>query len=344
MTLQKNKGGKTNVPAEWAPHERCVMAFCAAKDMYSSSQLEGIQYEQIGLAQTISKFEPVTMLTNQADAELVTKLCGDQVDVRMMEHYDIWTRDTLPTFGLGDGGLRSAIVWNFNIWGEKFEDYEADRDLAMRFARENADDVLVANLVSEGGALEFDGDGTVLTTKSALLNPNRNPDRSVAEIEQELSDLTGAAKIIWLPGEESGITDGHIDGFARFIRPGTVVAEVSDDPYDPEYDALMENAEGLIGQKDAQGRPLNVIRIRRPRWEILGECGDNYTPSYVNFYFANNAVILPKFDDPLRDVEVFETFSREMPDREIVQVYVDEICEAGGGLHCAIQHIPQGAT
>ena len=341
MTIQDKTSGKTHIPAEWAPHERCVMAFCAARDMYSGSQLEGIQYEQVGLAQAISKFEPVTMLANAADAELVTKLCGDGIDVRVMEHYDIWTRDTLPTFGIGDNGRRSAIVWNFNIWGEKFEDYEADRDLAERYARETADDVLVANIVSEGGALEFDGEGTVLTTRSALLNANRNPDKSIAEIEQELNDLTGATKIIWLPGEDSGITDGHIDGFARFIRPGTVVAEISADPYDPEHDALMENAESLAGQTDAQGRPLEVIRIRRPRWEILGECGENYTPAYINFYFANDAVILPKFDDPLRDVEVVETLSRELPDREIVQVYVDEICEAGGGLHCAIQHIPQ---
>ncbi|MCP4315482.1 MAG: agmatine deiminase family protein [Hyphomicrobiales bacterium] len=343
MTGQKYRpqsAGEVYVPGEWEPHECCIMAFCAADDLYSGAQIDGIQYEQVCLARAIAQFEPVVMLADPHDVNYLRKACGPNVSVVEMDHYDIWTRDTLPTFGFDRSSNRCGISWNFNTWGEKFSQYERDRDLAERFMKSRGEELIVADIVCEGGALDFDGDGTVMTTKSTLLHPNRNPDLSMADIEKILHDQVGAQSVIWLPGEVGGITDGHIDGRARFVRPGVVVSEVSDDQTDPEYDTLLENFEALQNQKDARGRPIEIVKLKRARWHMLGECSDNFTASYINYYLANDGLITAKFDDPMRDYEALDTLSKLMPDRKIVQIFVDEICEAGGGIHCSTQQIP----
>ncbi|MEX3009625.1 agmatine/peptidylarginine deiminase [Hoeflea sp. TYP-13] len=332
--------GRVHVPPEWDAHECCVMAFCAADDLYSGAQIDGIQYEQVCLARAIARFEPVVMLSHPYDLNYLRKACGPNVTVVEMDHYDIWTRDTLPTYGYDRSSTRCGISWNFNIWGEKFSGYDNDRRLAEQFTASRGEELIFSDLICEGGALEFDGDGTVMTTKSTLLNSNRNPGLSMTDIEKILQELAGVESIIWLPGEDGGITDGHIDGFARFVRPGLVVAETTDDPLDPEYDILLENLEHLQDQKDARGRSLEIVPIKRPRWHILGECSESFSASYINYYLANNGLITAKFDDPIRDFEALDTLSRLMPDRKVVQIFVDEICEAGGGIHCSTQQIP----
>ncbi len=332
------------MPAEWTPHARCFMALCAAYDLYDEKELDDIQQAQARVAQAIAQFEPVTMLVDpDEDMPYVRNLCGPSVTLLPMAHYDVWTRDTLPTFVHTPTGL-NAIGWNFNVWGNKFpkdEGYELDKDLGSRLAAHLNIPFVQANIICEGGAIEVDGEGTLLTTETCLLNPNRNHGLSRTEIEADLMRLTGCSKVIWLYGSDADkITNGHIDGIARFVEPGVVLAEVSSDPEDPEYDDLQRCALELEKAQDARGRKLEVIRIERPRWEKMSERGPDFAASYINCYEANGGIVIPRFGDMQRDAKALAIFKQLRPNHKIVQVEVDAICEGGGGIHCNTQQLP----
>ncbi|MCP4328457.1 MAG: agmatine deiminase family protein [Alphaproteobacteria bacterium] len=326
---------------EWHLHARCFMAFSAAHGTYTPGQIDAIRREQAAVARVISQFEPVTMIANRADLAEVRALCGPTVEILELRHHDIWARDTLPSLVSGADGGTHAVNWNFNVWGERFPGYGDDRDLAERFARHLSIPQVRARVVAEGGAIEVDGEGTLITTETCLLNRNRNPGLSRAEVEAELCRLTGAAKVIWLFGSRADrVTDGHVDGLARFVAPGRLVVEISEDPDDPEYEDLLENARRLDAARDAAGRVLEVVRLRRPRWDQMVDRGNDFAASYVNCYVANGGVVLPRFGDRERDDAARDLFARLMPKYRIVQVKVDEICEGGGGIHCNTQHVP----
>lgn len=336
--------GNLVMPPEWGPHARCFMALCAAHDLYDEAEIQAIREAQARAARAIARFEPVTMLTNTEDLTKARSLCGRSVTILEMDHYDVWTRDTLPTFVRSDSGLK-AVCWNFNTWGGKFPDdegYTRDETLAVRFADSLGIQTIKADMVGEGGAIETDGNGTLLTTETCLLNPNRNPGMSRRDVENELMRLTGCRKIIWLKGSESDtITDGHIDGIARFIKPGVVIAEVSQDPYDPEYDDLQFCARQLENSRDANGNKLEVIRLNRPHPDRMVEHGPDFSASYINCYEANNGIVMPAFGDEESDQAAYELFSTLRPHHKIVQIDVDAICEGGGGIHCNTQQLPK---
>lgn len=326
---------------EWEPHAACVMAWCSAFDHYSFDEVTAIRIEQAAIARAIATFEPVTMLVNPGDSVDAARQLGWDIEVLVMEHYDTWTRDTLPVFGRDTNGL-TATGWNFNTWGEKFTGYDADRDLAQRFSAKRGIPIDTASIVAEGGALEADGLGTLITTETCLVNDNRNPGLSRGDIEEALKQHAPARNVVWLWGSEvDEITDGHVDGLARFIRPGLIVVEVTDDKEDPEYHDLQENAVRLEAAKDHRGDNFEVIRLNRPRWEEMPERGDVFAPSYVNSYFPNGGIIMPRFGDQARDEAARALFAELEPDRRIVQLPIDQIAEGGGGIHCCTMQIPR---
>jgi len=319
------------------------MCWSAAYETEEEDELWPIYEEQARLAKAIARFEPVTVLAHPEDAASARRFCGPVVQVKAIDLYDLWARDTLPSFVSDPSGKLRAVTWNFNAWGNKDNEMTADWTLAKRAAGTLGVTSLVANIIAEGGAIEVDGEGTLLTTETCLLNPNRNPGISKREIERELAFLTGATKVIWLPGSTfDTVTDGHIDGIARFVAPGAVLAEVTDDRQDPEYEELKENAKVLERATDAKGRKLEVIRIYRPRWEYIRDKGDDFAATYVNFYIANGGVIMGKYGDPKRDEEARALLAELFPARQIVQIRYDEICEGGGGIHCSTQQVPVG--
>jgi len=325
---------------EWAPHQACVMTWCSAADFYGQEAVTWIRNDQVRIAEAISQFEPVIMLVTPEDAQEAAQRLGNSAKIVNMPCFDTWARDTLPTMNRRRDGL-TGTIWNFNVWGEKFPDYGPDRTLAARFS--GAFDVAArtAPIVAEGGALETDGLGTIVTTETCLLNANRNPGMSKADIEAALKDFAPGTHVIWLWGsEEDTITDGHVDGIMRFIRPGVVVAEVTDDTEDPEYLDLQENLKQLRVAKDAHGERLEVITIKRPRWDKMPERGLDFSASYVNAYFPNGGIILPAFGDRKRDAEAVNTFARLEPTRKIIQIPIDAIAEGGGGIHCCTMQIP----
>jgi len=193
--------------------------------------------------------------------------------------------------------------------------------------------------VLEGGAVQVDGEGTLITTEQCLLNPNRNPNLWREEIERLLAGHLGIRKVIWLgEGLVDDETDGHVDNLACFVAPGVVLALTSSDPEDANYKALADNLERLRAASDVKGRPLEVIEIEQPKART-GDDGRRLGLSYVNFYIANGGVVMPSFEDPA-DPRAYETVVRCFPDRQVVQIPALDIVAGGGGIHCITQQQP----
>ncbi|MEM7741185.1 MAG: agmatine deiminase family protein [Pseudomonadota bacterium] len=197
-------------------------------------------------------------------------------------------------------------------------------------------------LIAEGGGITVDGEGTIITTESCFLNKNRNPHWTRTEVEAELCRTLGGEKVIWIPGDpEETETDGHIDGIAAFIEPGRVLVELNPDTTDPHYSVGVMNKDALKNQTDAKGRKLQLEFINEgiyheDRWN--GGCS-----SYINSYLANGAVIVPGYGYD-RDPMAVETYQRIYPDRDVVQVQINDIAIGGGGIHCITQQQPSPQT
>ncbi|MEM7057744.1 MAG: agmatine deiminase family protein [Pseudomonadota bacterium] len=329
------------MPPEWAPHQACVMTWCSAESFYGEELVTWIRNDQVRIAEAISRFEPVVMLASAKDVPEAAQRLGKSAEVFEIPCFDTWARDTLPTMSRGHAGELNGTIWNFNVWGEKFEGYGADRALAARFSGAFDVEARTAPIIAEGGALETDGLGTIVTTETCLLNPNRNPGMSKSDVEQALKEYAPGAHVLWLWGsEQDTITDGHIDGIMRFIEPGLVVAEIIDDSEDPEFHDLQENLKQLRAARDARGERFEVAVIKRPRWDSMPERGLDFSASYVNAYFPNGGIVMPSFGDPDRDSEAANTFAGLEPTRKIVQIPIDAIAEGGGGIHCCTMQIP----
>ena len=321
---------------EWARHRACLMAWSAEHDIYGNEGLAWIHIDQVRIAKAISQFEPVWMMVNPENVQEAGQRLGGSARLIEIPLDSLWARDTSPTFG-PDG----ATGWNFNVWGEKHPGRARDRSLAERFATKNKLSFHQAPIVAEGGAIDTDGEGTVMVTETCLLNPNRNPGMDRSQVEEALKEFVPAAHVIWLWGSQADtITDGHIDGIARFFRPGLVVAETIEDPEDPEYADLKENLARLRSARDARGERLEIITLKRPRWDRMPERGYDFAPSYVNAYFANGGIVMPRFNDPDRDAAARNLFARLWPSRKIVQIPIDSIGEGGGGIHCCTMQFP----
>jgi agmatine deiminase len=250
------------MPAEWWPHARCWMAWPTP---IWGSELEPARKNVAAVAQAIAEFEPVFLIASPDSAAEAAQACGGKVEVIAIPIDDCWTRDTGPTFLVNDKGGCAGISWGFNGWGEKYP-YKEDALLARRLVGEVKLLAFAGPLVIEGGNLCSDGEGTLLTSETAILDPKRNPSLKRGEAEERLRAYLGVEKVIWLPGNpEDTVTDGHVDGIACFCQPGVVIAEMIEDKNDTEYEALAECREKLAEVTDARGRKLEVRTLTRPR-------------------------------------------------------------------------------
>jgi agmatine deiminase len=265
--------------------------------------------------------------------------CGSGIEVLSLEIDDSWTRDTGPIFLKADDGAGAATAWHFNGWGGRYERCEQDAQLAKRLCAHLGLPCYQSPLYLEGGAIHVDGEGTILTTESCLLNPNRNPGLSKREAERELCQALGGAKVIWLPGEfyEGDVTDGHVDGLVCFARPGLLLLETTPDPADPRYEIVQENRRAVERVTDAKGRPIEIVPIEQP-WKPGSEIG-TYCGSWVNFYITNGGVVMPRYDVP-GNARALAVVERAFPGRKVVQVEIDDIEIGGGGIHCITQQQP----
>ena len=230
--------------------------------------------------------------------------------------------------------------FNFNGWGEK-QDFDEDAKVAPLVAKTAGVQLLETDLVLEGGGIEVDGHGTAIITESCVLNSNRNPGVSKAVCEAALKRLLGLQKIIWLPGiKGKDITDGHTDFYARFARPGVVVAGYDPDPQSFDHAVTKRHLDILKTATDAQGNKLEVAVMTAPSKVREQYANNDFAAGYINFYVCNGAVIAPEFGDAKADKAAHDTLQKLFPDRDIVQINIDGVAAGGGGIHCTTQQEP----
>jgi agmatine deiminase len=327
------------MPAEWAHHDGCWMAWPQRTELWES-HLEAARADYARVAQAIARHEPVVMVADPGQSAAAASACGPGVSVVEMPLNDSWLRDAAPTFLVNSRGQRAAAAFTFNAWGRKFPDFDLDAALGERIPKHRSLPVRHSSLVIEGGGFLTDGEGTLITAETCVLNPNRNPHWTRQDVEAELRTMLGVTKIIWLPGDitDTG-TDGHVDGYVSYVRPATVLWEEVADRHDPRFAIMAENRRVLESERDARGRRFELIPIAEaPRGAAPADC-PWYCRSYVNLYLANGAVIAPRYGI-VEDEEVHRTLRRAFPSRTIEMVPLSALFRGGGGIHCITQQEP----
>ncbi|MEM9254780.1 MAG: agmatine deiminase family protein [Pseudomonadota bacterium] len=337
---QSLAGSRWMAPAEADPHTATWMSWPTSSGIYGDeAYLESVQEHLGRLARAIARFEPVLMAAPAGAFERVRALCGSGVRPIDVPTNDMWMRDTGPVFLRSEQGGLIATDFNFNGWGGRQAPRKHDEAVAANVADYLSVPTVHTFLVGEGGGLEWDGDGTLLLTDSCWLNDNRNPGISKATMTKELRRLLGVEKVIWLPGvRDQDITDGHIDGAIRFVRPGLIMTGGYPDDDSDWGLALKESRRILAGETDARGRPFDLVDV--PSATNPANGSEELFTGYANFYTANGAVFTPLFGDRVADESAVKKLADLFPDREVVALEVDRLYENGGGIHCVTQQQP----
>jgi agmatine deiminase len=339
----RNRG--FHMPAEWEPHEAVWLSWPHNRNTFPNlSGVEESYYAFISAIHTSERVElfiPTAALHRKIRAHLREAHTDlSRVTLHTIEFSDVWIRDYGPTFVINPAMNRAAMVrWNFNAWGLKYEDQVNDGKIPNIMNRWLDLPQFVPGIVLEGGSFDVNGRGTLLTTRSCLLNPNRNPSLSKDQIEMFLKEYLGVVKIIWLnDGIVGDDTDGHIDDIARFVTPSTVVCAYETDKDDANYRALQENYEILKRSTNQDGIPLTVVKLPMPAKVTSGD--ERYPASYTNFYIGNTVVIVPVFDDP-NDAEAIRIIQDLFPHRKVIGINARAMVEGFGTFHCATQQQPR---
>jgi agmatine deiminase len=339
-------GGQSLPVSSWTmrdesePHKGTWMAFVASDAFWEARQIGPAKDALARIANAIVQFEPVNMLVNQRDLAIARQKLDPRVNLLMSEIDDLWMRDTGPVFVMHQNGEKAGVNFNFNGWGKK-QAYANDRKVAGFVTQQAGVRMLSTRLVLEGGGIEVDGKGTAIITESCVLNTNRNPGLSKADCEAELNALLGIRKVIWLPGiAGKDITDGHTDFYARFVRPGVVVAGFDPDPASYDNAVTTRHLQILRAATDANNKPLQVITIEGPGQIRPEFASKTFAPGYINYYLSNGALIMPEFGDAAADANAKARYTELFPGRAIVQLNIDPIAAGGGGIHCTTQQEP----
>jgi agmatine deiminase len=332
-----------SMPAEFARHAGCWMAWPQRREFWGE-HFEAARDDYARVAQTIARFEPLTMVADAAEAADARRRCGAQIRVVELPIDDSWLRDSGPNYLLDATGHRAAAVFTFNAWGDKVRPFDKDAAVGARIAELTGDRVFRSELVVEGGGFYSDGEGTLITAETCVLNPNRNPGWTKAAADAELRAMLGVRKVIWLPGDATDTaTDGHVDGYIAYTKPGALLLEVVVDPADPRYALMAENRRVLETERDARGRRFELLPIAEAPRSSTPPGESAFCRSYVNFYLANGAVVYPAYGIP-EDAEVAATLARAYPGRVLAPVQLRDLFRGGGGIHCITQQEPAAAA
>lgn len=252
---------------------------------------------------------------------------------------EAWCRDHGPAFVV-QGGKTAIVDWGFNAWGGKYPPYDADDAVPTKVAEILKMPVFYPGIIMEGGAVEFNGAGTVLTTTDCLLNKNRNPALSKEQVEQYLKDYYGQKHVCWLTGGIAGDdTDGHIDDVARFIDERTIVFGIEEDPSDENYRVLQRVRRQLDKLRDQAGRPFEIVEVPMPG-AVVHE-GERLPATYMNFSFVNGALLVPTYRDKKNDARALEILQGRMKNRQVIGIDCTEIIWGLGAIHCLTQQWPK---
>jgi len=352
-----------HMPAEWEPHAGTWMLWPERPDNWREGGRPA-QRAFTAVATAISRSEPVTMGVCAQHFDLARAALPAPVRVVEISSDDAWMRDVGPTFVVGRGGRMRGVDWIFNAWGGRsggvYAPWDLDDQVAAKVLEIERRERYRAPFVLEGGAIHVDGQGTLLTTEECLLNPNRNPTLRRGQIESLLERYLGVRTIVWLGrGVFNDETDGHVDNLCCFVRPGEVVLSWCDDPEDPQYDVSRAAYEILMTARDSRGKQLKIHKLMQPGplymtpEEAAGvesmpgsrtrRAGDRLAASYVNFYIANRAIIMPLLD-PRHDQAAKATIARLFPGRKVIGIPSREILLGGGNIHCITQQQPRAGA
>lgn len=336
------------MPAEWEPHVGVWFSWPRPEGISFPDKYEPVPDVYARLIRELLFSEEVHI--NVWNKEMEESVYGflkerEAVSSRLFFHhfpaYEPWCRDHGPIFVVKEQRgerFRAVIDWNYNAWGGKYPPYDLDDEIPVHVAEYRNLPLFQPGMILEGGSIDVNGQGTLLTTSSCLLNPNRNTNLTREQIEEKLCSYLGVRNILWL---EEGIvgddTDGHIDDITRFVSPNTVVTAVETNPEDENYQPLQRNLELLKEMRDQEGNPLNVVEIPMP--EPVYYDGQRLPASYANFYIANHAVIVPTYRCS-RDVEVLGILKELFPDREVVGIDSTDLIWGLGSFHCISQQEP----
>ena len=334
-------------PAEWEPHSACWLAFPRLPEEWPHVFKE-VCLEWSALCHAIADPDPQTgqcrgekleilVYDDRVKATAKEYLKGLPVRFHHLPYDDIWLRDTGPVF-MEESQDLLALDFDFNVWGNKY-DFPNDKLTANAIAKAIGIPTEQSPLVVEGGAIESDGQGTLLTTTQCLLNPNRNPSCSQSDINRDLASLGGYEKILWIDGElRNDHTDGHIDTLARFVMPGMVVVMIPADRNDPNNQVLTSIADQLSSMKDAKGRSLQLVTIPSPG-AVFGKDGEILPASYLNFYIGRHVVIVPTYGSPY-DEDAIAKLAPCFPTRNVVGLSAKAMISGGGAFHCITKQQP----
>jgi agmatine deiminase len=338
------------MPAEWEPHAATWLAWPHKEESWPGN-FAPIPAVWVEIVRVLEPSEHVNILVNDsAAATTVRELLGAggiperNVSLHEIPTNDAWIRDHGPTFltrRVDSQTELAAVRWRYNAWGGKYPPWDLDDGVAERVATRVAAPVFRPGIILEGGSIEVNGKGTLLTTEACLLNPNRNPHLTRAQIEQYLRDYLGVSHILWLgDGIVGDDTDGHIDDLARFVDVSTVVTVLESDPRDENFELLQANHERLRRMTDQDGRALRIVTLPMPRPVVYD--GQRLPASYANFYIANAVVVVPTFNDP-NDAVALQTLQALFPQRRVVGIHATEMIWGLGALHCVTQQQPAAA-
>ncbi|TFG43728.1 MAG: agmatine deiminase family protein [Gemmatimonadales bacterium] len=335
------------MPAEWAPHRGTWLSwphnqatwpdkFAPVPDVFAEIVRQLAPHEEVHINVTGPEMAvDVLALLRPFDLPL------GRVVLHENPTNDAWCRDHGPCFiqRAIDGRPEEAIVdWGYNAWGGKYPPFDLDDVIPTRVGAAYGIRVFHPGIVMEGGSLDVNGVGTLLTTEACLLNPNRNPELGRDEIEGYLRDYLGVTNTLWLgDGIVGDDTDGHVDDITRFTDERTVVTVVEDDPRDENYEPLQDNRRRLEGMTDQDGQPFRIMTLPMPRARY--QDGQRLPASYANFYIANGVVLLPAYD-PERDETARANLQELFPTRRVVPIDAVDLVWGLGAFHCVTQQWP----
>lgn len=335
------------MPAEWTQHDAIWLAWPYDPTTFPN-RVEKVENTYVQIIKEIHTGEEVNLFVrNEATKQKAIDMFKEagislpRVNFYVFDYADVWFRDYGPVFVKNPNHQLAMLHWNFNSWGEKYETLLKDKQIPEIINRYMKIPCFKPGIVLEGGSIDVNGEGTLLTTEQCLLNENRNPDLNKQQIEQYLSDYLGVYHFIWLKcGILGDDTDGHIDDLARFVNPTTVVCAYQENEDAADHEALTENYRILCQSKDQDGNPLKIVKLPMPH--VISDEGYQLPASYTNFYIGNEKVLVPIFNDP-HDKDALAILQYLFPTRKVVGIVCVDLVYGFGTLHCISQQQPSRA-
>lgn len=335
------------MPAEWSKHKGTLISWPTNKETWEGIELT-IQESMALLAATISNFELLYISIKKSDNKnsilnLIKKYECNESNIHILDipNNDSWTRDYGPNYvckKTNDSFEYGMNNWGYNAWGGKYPPWDLDNNFKTEFAKYiGCKNVFNTDMILEGGSIDVNGQGILLTTKSCLLNKNRNPKYNPSQIESKLKEFLGISEIIWIDdGIVGDDTDGHIDDFVRFVDEKTIVCAFENNPSDENYHNLNAAYNLLINNDTIKNNKINVIKLPMPKAKYFQDF--RIPASYANFYFINGAILVPIFDDE-NDQIALDIFSKLRVDLKVIGIPGLNFVRGLGGIHCLTQQI-----